>query len=124
MQFFDLWSRASRTPEAHKPITPAQTKLLKELIRHPAWELYVKALDRYSIMLAEQLLVQPDPNRLIDLRAEIRGLRNAPLLVAQAIQSEELNDEQRRTVERAFAPDSGERAFDAGPYANRSTPDA
>ena len=117
MHFLDLWLRATRKPEplVQKP-TPEQVKIMKDLMRHPGWKLYVEAVDRYTSMLAEQLLVQPDPNRLIDIRSEIRGMRNAPLLVAQVIQIEELNDEQQRTITAAFT-DPGERRYDSGPYA-------
>jgi hypothetical protein len=98
-------------------LTELQLKQLRDLTRHPGWKLYVEVLDNYTSQLGEYLLTA-DHDKLPDIRSEIRGLRNAPLLVAQVLTNKELNDE-RRTDALATATDrtQGERAHYTGPYA-------
>lgn len=119
MNFLSLLDRLSGKPQRGPlyNITELQIKQLRDLTRQPGWKLYVEVLDNYTSALGEYMLTA-DHDKLPDIRSEIRGLRNAPLLVAQVLTNKELNDEQRTdALADAIERTSGERAHYTGPYA-------
>jgi len=119
MNFVSLLDRLFGKPQRGPlyNLTELQYKQLHDLIRHPGWKLYVDVLDNYSSALGEYILTA-DHDKLPDIRSEIRGLRNAPLLVAQVLTNKELNDEQRTdALTSATERTAGERAHYTGPYA-------
>ena len=119
MNFVSLLDRLLGKPQRGPlyNLTELQYKQLHDLIRHPGWKLYVDVLDNYSSALGEYILTA-DHDKLPDIRSEIRGLRNAPLLVAQVLTNKELNDEQRTdALASATERTAGERAHYTGPYA-------
>jgi hypothetical protein len=118
MKFISIIERLLGKPQKGPlyNLTELQYKQLKDLMHHPGWKFYLEVLESYTSQLGE-LLLHADIDKLPDIRSEIRGIRNAPLLVAQVLTNKELNDERRTDALVTATRTAGERAHYTGPYA-------
>lgn len=89
-----------RTPtEERKPfLKDSELAALRVLLREDGWPVLHKLIERRVQQIGEEMLVTPDIDRLLHLRGQVLGLREAATLVDKALrQGEDFDAYKRRT---------------------------
>ena len=82
--------------EQRKPfLSPADTRQLELLTRHDGWDVLLRLIDRRTTLLGEEILFTPDIDRVLHLRGQVLGLREAATLVDKSLRQGEDFDAYR-----------------------------
>lgn len=109
-------------PPAPLDLTDREISALAELRRSDEWGIFLKALDRRSVLVGEGLIRARDDANLHELRGQILGIRISGGLIDEIVnaqQQREVADERRRSAadeqhRRAIAATVNTPAFTRG----------
>ena len=98
---------------------------LKSLQSHPAWNLYLKALDAIARLDGERMLISSDTNVLHFLRGHVGGLRKAGIFIDEIAQDERRHAAEKDKQAKAHARPSDTSALFGSPgWRPQRKPDA